>query len=308
MAVGFNAHLTAHSFIGAGFHKIYIPPAPPPLPVPHVSVDTLRGLSINAKYSKTVIGPFGFKMIAKDNDSGYVIPHVSTPNVLLALVIAFGSSKVMFGASKVLIDVDGSGKPCGCCCQPYAPMSLNQACNDPCNFPGDLVIAPNSVMVGLTFGDWVAGWVAIAADTAVSFLMSKIFELEFVNKILGKLMNKISQSLASYFSKEIARELEQIMGSSVMKQEIESMEKAIGENIAEWRTYHLVKAAVKKVLKKATKKGAGYIADMVPGVHDSLQHLGDWADSKYYPASSDSNAVDSITGNDGSNPNIHNAE
>ena len=101
-----NAHMIAHGFIGFGAHKGLIGIAPSTLP--HISIDTLLGLSIKAKYSKTELGVGGWQLVARGNDSGYVVPHFSIPmaNALLPLTIALGSSKVMFGASKVKISVE----------------------------------------------------------------------------------------------------------------------------------------------------------------------------------------------------------
>ena len=159
------AHITAHSFIGLGSHTALFPPSVVPVIAPHVSMDTLLGLTINAKWSKTVIGPFGFQFIGKGNDSGFIVPHFSIPptSVLIPVIIAFGGSRPMFSASTVKIDVDGSALPMAAGCIPCNFVSFNQACNDPCNYPSDVVISPNSVVVGLTPGDYAVGLISIVA-------------------------------------------------------------------------------------------------------------------------------------------------
>jgi hypothetical protein len=163
-------------------------------------MDTLLGLNIKAKWSKNVIGPFGFQFIGKDNDSGLIIPHISIPppNVLVPIVIAFGGSKVMFGASTVKINVDGAGIPMGACVFPVVPLSLNQACNQPLNLPSDYVIAPNTVMVGLTLGDIVGGVVNIVLDMGLSFLLSKLgdkFSSGVTQPIVAAVLGKFGPSL-----------------------------------------------------------------------------------------------------------------
>jgi len=196
------AHLTIHGFIGAGFHDAIFPPAPAVVPfTPHVSMQTLLGLTIKAKWSKTVIGPFGFQLIGKDNDSGLLVPHISIPppNALVPIVIAFGGSKVMFGASTVKINVDGAGVPCGACLIPYAPLSRNQACNQPLNLPSDNVIGPNTVMVGLTLGDVVGGVVNIVIDCGISFILGKAgsaFSSSVTQPIVGAALNQFAPALA----------------------------------------------------------------------------------------------------------------
>jgi hypothetical protein len=210
-------HLIAHAYVGMGSHMAVLPPVPPPpVMAPHVSTDTLLGLSINAKYSKTVLGPFGIPPVGAQNDSGFMVPHVCIPpnNVLTPVIIGFGGSKVMFSASTVQIDVDGGGKPFGACCFPFVPLSLNQACNDPCNYPGDVVIAPTNVMVGMTLGDIIGGLINIAVDCAISAIANKIgggIAEGLMNKIGGRIvtaaLRNFTSDLASVFGRESAEHM-----------------------------------------------------------------------------------------------------
>jgi hypothetical protein len=197
------AHVTIHGFIGAGFHDAVNPPLPAVVPfTPHVSMQTLLGLTIKAKWSKTVIGPFGFQLLGKDNDSGLMVPHIAIPptNVLVPIVIAFGGSKVMFGASTVKLDVDGAGVPMGACLLPFVPLSKNQACNQPLNLPTDNVIGPNTVMVGLTLGDVVGGVVNIVVDMGVSFALGKLgggISDSITKPIVAAALNKFGSTFVS---------------------------------------------------------------------------------------------------------------
>ncbi len=126
------AHLWAHTFVGIGTHTSVNPPAVVPVITPHISMDTLLGYTIKAKVSKTVLGPYGIALVGQGNDSGFIVPHISIPptNVLLPLIIAFGSSKPMFAASTVKIDVDGQGLATAVVAIPCNFVSINQACND----------------------------------------------------------------------------------------------------------------------------------------------------------------------------------
>ena len=109
-------------------------------------MDTLLGLTLGAKFTTTVIGPFGFQFIQQGNDSGQIVSHIAIPppSVLVPIVIAFGGSKPMFAASTVKMQ----GTPVAAGMIPFCFTSINQGCNDPCNYPGDMVICPNSVLVG----------------------------------------------------------------------------------------------------------------------------------------------------------------
>ena len=215
-----HAHLTIHGFIGAGFHDAIFPPAPAVVPfTPHVSMQTLLGLTIKAKWSKTVIGPFGFQFIGKDNDSGMVLPHISIPppNALVPIVIAFGGSKVMFGASTVKVDVDGAGVPMGACLLPYVPLSRNQACNQLMNLPSDNVIAPNTVFVGLTLGDVIGGVVNIVIDMGVSFALGALgngISDKITKPLVGAALRAIGPVLARSLPAALAKAVPTLTGEA----------------------------------------------------------------------------------------------
>lgn len=210
------AHLTVHSFIGMGSHMAVYPPAPAAVLTPHVSMDTLLGLMIGAKWSKTVIGPFGFQFIGQGNDSGFVVPHIAIPppNVLVPVVIGFGSSKPMFSASTVQINVDGASLPVAAGMIPYNFVSINQACNDPCNYPSDMVISPNTVVVGLTLGDMLAGFVNIAIDCIISAIANKIggdvseaIFSRLATRIAAASLREVTETLTRHFGQETAERL-----------------------------------------------------------------------------------------------------
>ncbi|APZ94051.1 hypothetical protein [Fuerstiella marisgermanici] len=235
------AHLTIHSFVGLGSHMALYPPSVVPVMTPHVSMDTLLGLTIGAKWSKTVIGPFGFQFIGQGNDSGLVVPHIALPppNVLIPVIIAFGGSKPMFSASTVKIDVDGAGVPMAAVCFPCNFVSMNQACNDPCNYPSDVVISPNSVVVGFTPGDYAAGLVGIAADSAVSFVASKIG-----GAVAADVMSAVGGRIASAMLRKWTQELTETFGEKFAKEATE----AAAENMLERVVPQVIQEAMGKVI------------------------------------------------------------
>lgn len=270
------AHLTIHGFIGGGIHDAIFPPAPALIPfTPHVSMQTLLGLTIKAKWSKTVIGPFGFQLLGKDNDSGLIVPHISIPppNALVPIVIAFGGSKVMFGASTVKIDVDGAGVPAGACLLPFVPLSRNQACNQPLNLPTDNVIAPNTVMVGLTLGDIIGGVVNIVIDMGISFALGKLgnpLGKSVTGPIVAAALNKFSPALVSALGGEAA--------DAVLNQ---LMDAIVGYGIGE----------LEGAISGASGNAAGG-----EGWSDTGTALGGWIDSPSSSSSSSSPTTDTSSG------------
>lgn len=300
----FNAHLTIHGFIGPGSHKALVPPSVVPAIIPHISADTLLGYTIGAKYSKTVIGPFGFQFIGKGNDSGLVVPHISIPptNILLPITIAFGISKPMFSASKVHIDVDGKGTPLAACCNPWVPLSLNQACNDPCNYPSDIVIAPNSVVVGLTLADILSGVIHIAIDSAISALLNWASG-HASEWLIHKIGGPIAARLAAKYASELAEQLGEAFSTK--------MAHDIMENLLERPVVTFVERVVHKTIDWAVDHGVIHpvihAADhaLEPGGEHGAAHDGGTTSPHQGDPAAQSN---SLTGADGSNPNIHNAD
>ncbi len=297
-----NAHLIAHGFIGIGSHNALIPPSVVPVIAPHIAVDTLLGLTINAKYSKTVFGPFGIQLVGKENDSGYIVPHFCIPpnNLLIPVIIAFGESKVMFSASTVKIDVDGAATPVACCVFPVVPLSLNQACNEPCNYPSDIVIAPNSVVVGMTLADIIAGLVATAFNSLINFIAGKIGD-GIADAVVGRIAGRICERL----SREFVSELAEMFG----KESAERMGREIVENMLERPIVQFVREAVAELIEEVGGNAAGGPADA------GARAIGDGAagDSSAPPAAAPAPATgsgteaNSLTGADGSNPRVFTA-
>ena len=224
-----NAHLSAHGFIGAGTHNAILPPAPAVVIIPHVSASTLLGTTIKAKFSKQEFGPGMFPLMGRGSDSGFIVPHVSIPptNVLLVVIIPLGSSKIMFGSSKVQINVDGKAEHCGCCVPPVIPLSLNMACNDLCSYPSDLVVAPNTIEVSMTLGDILMGVLSAAFDVAVSYFVGM-----GAGKIGGAALNRLARMrLGSAVFWELAGDLGPQLGREVFNTMAENMTKSAGGEI-----------------------------------------------------------------------------
>lgn len=271
------AHLIAHTYIGVGTHTGVFPPAIPPIPTaPHIAVDTLLGLTLGANYSNTVKGPFGIQLVGKGNDSGMVVPHIAIAphpgNILIPLIIAFGSSKPMFCASTVHIGGMAGGNastgPVAADPIPYNFVSINQACNDPCNYPSDMVISPNTVLVGLTLGDFIGGLVRMAVDTAASFVANALG-----GELAGMVMKNVGGRIAQQLIKEWTAELTERVG----KEAAERMTREAVENILEGPTAQFIETFVSKILEGHIQSGIesddNFVTQQVLGVDkaDAIQ-------------------------------------
>lgn len=203
-----NAHMIAHFFVGYGGHNGLVPPSVVPVLQVHISTSTLLGLGLKAKYSPTVLGQLGIPLVARGNDSGFMISHFGIPanDTLVPVTMALAGSKVVFGSSKTLIWVDNKAEQCGCCLPPFLPLSQNQACNDPCSYPGDYVIAPNNVEVGMTLGDIIAGLITAALDTAFSKLVSGALAGGISKFATGLVARQIAQRSFWQFAADIGPE------------------------------------------------------------------------------------------------------
>jgi hypothetical protein len=176
---------TQHDFLAP-------PPAPTPTPiVPCIEIPVPVmwpvgfGLQQN-KLTTTVLHKFQFIML-EGHDCGYMIPHVSNPpvNLMLPIIIAFSSRKVVFSASKVRANSTAVG------CSQVAPIPLPMlTCAAPVSQPTSMppMNLLNNVEVGMTSADIWAGVVNIGLTVAfeyLSFWLSSKKKLPFFKNALN---------------------------------------------------------------------------------------------------------------------------
>jgi hypothetical protein len=204
MAWPSNAHLNVHAFVGYCRHDYIIPPAVPTV-WNFIDFDVVNGITglfawptaefafpPARKPGRGQVLDVGLPMEGRDTDASFVVPHVPVPlvpSVLLPLIIVFGSSKIIMGSNKTRIWCKGlSGltgeveQAVGCCVIPYLPMSVNLQCWDfKCKkydvsigapMMTDVVIAPNSVQVGIELSDYLAAMVDWAVDVVLAVLVA----------------------------------------------------------------------------------------------------------------------------------------
>jgi len=205
MAMPSNPHLINNMFVGFCRHDyITVPPAVPPVWW-FLDFDVVNGITglfawPTAKYAfpparrpeHGEILDMSLPMEGRGTDATLVVPHVPVPlalSVLLPLIILFGSSKIIMGSNKTRIWCKGltgltgeMEQAVGCCIFPYIPMSLNLQCWDfACKkfdvsigapILSDVVFAPNTVQVGISFADYLAAMIDWAIDVLLAVLVA----------------------------------------------------------------------------------------------------------------------------------------
>ena len=300
------AHLAAHGYIGAGIHNAIYPPAIPPVLSPHISADTLLGLLIKSKPTTSVFGPFMIPFIQQGSDSGMVVPHVPIPppSVLLPIVIAFGSSKPNFSASTVQMD----GKPVAANLIPFLPVAIppsQQECNDPCNFPADVVICPNTVVVGLTLGDLIAGVAGMLLDSLISFIGSKIG---------GGIGGGLVKGFFSVALRGAAREAAQGSTEAGAKVILDAFVENAAERVAGQTVAGVIDKAINEWLISPLVEPvtSGVDSGIREGVDGTLPSnpapANPGEDEEVVPRNDPDGISNGVTGGDGSDPRIGNAD
>ena len=174
-----------HPMISFEPEWVIIPPAPP-VPAPFFAISVLNGIPFigSAKVANSVASSFG-NTLQMGTDIGKILPHFGTPNLNLALVIAFSKSKSVFGSS--LVSAENS--PVATACLVVANLNLN--CGAPVSWPIAAVCAPNTAMAGMTLGDYFAGIVEIAVSCAIDAIMNKLGD-QFTNGIASRLASRVT--------------------------------------------------------------------------------------------------------------------
>ena len=196
MPVGCKALNSIQLVAGRDFHK-QMPPPPPagPLPMaPHAVVSCMGfAMPATAKQSSTVKVGGGYA-IGRQHDLGAGMYHFA-PNTLLPLIWAGAGNKAEFGSSTVSIDVKGKSLRMAVALLPGVGLNPQLDCNEPCPMPTSVCIASfNTVTAGLSAADCVAGFAAMTADIAATWMSSKIVGGAF--KMAGIVVTAILDKVA----------------------------------------------------------------------------------------------------------------
>jgi hypothetical protein len=126
-----------------------------------------------AKQSSTVKVGGGYA-IGRQHDLGAGIYHFA-PNTLLPLIWAGAGNKAEFASSTVSIAVGKESLRMAVALIPGVGLNPQLDCNEPCPMPTSVCIASfNTVTAGFSAADCVAGFAAMTADIAASWMSSKI--------------------------------------------------------------------------------------------------------------------------------------
>lgn len=202
MALPSNAHLIWHPFVGVCRHD-YLTPLFTPSPWFFIDFGVVHGVTglfawptaqfpyppaIRSSHGEIL--DMGVPMEASGTDATLMVPHVPVPpnfNWLLLLIILFGSSKIFMASNKTRIWCKGLGltgedeQAVGCCVFPKIPLSLNLQCwdiptkklgNVGAPMPTDIVVAPNTVQVGINFSDYLAAMMDWGIDIVIAVLVA----------------------------------------------------------------------------------------------------------------------------------------
>jgi hypothetical protein len=204
-----NAHLNWHPFIGYCRHEDLIVAVPTMLNyIDFGIVNGITGLSAwptarfpfppGRKPDRGGIFDMSVPMQGQGTDATLIVMHVPvpfTPGALLALIIILGSSKIIMASRRTriwcrsILDMSGeTERPVGCCVFPYIPLSLNLQCwdipskklkgNVGAPMMTDIVIAPNTVQVGVGLTDYLWMMMEWAVEIATAIIMAKVFNSE----------------------------------------------------------------------------------------------------------------------------------
>ena len=114
-------------------------------------------------------------IVLGDHDCGHMIPHIAIPASPMSLLYtAFSKRKMMFASSKV--KANGAQVGCTEIFGPHLPLPMS-CCGSPVSFPIGFPILSwlNTVSVGLSLRDVVAGGVSYAADIVTKLVGSLPF-------------------------------------------------------------------------------------------------------------------------------------
>ncbi|HVY48256.1 MAG TPA: hypothetical protein VHB21_20355 [Minicystis sp.] len=175
-------------------HPIWGPPPAPVPAAPHVEPPATMawppGMAASQNKWSVTVRHLKKPIALQGHDLGTLIPHIVTPNGWLAVTMLLSSRKMNFSASTVLMD----GAPTGVSSF-WAPTPMSY-CSVPFAIPFTLPATnvTNTVNVGVTLGDMIAGLASIAINCAAGFISGPF---GFVGQqIAGLFVGAVANALA----------------------------------------------------------------------------------------------------------------
>lgn len=180
-----------HEMVGVDFHDSYPTFITPPIPRgPHIVTARVRlGPWFMAGGNETakVVMPPG-NAISKIFDIGIFIPHVPlVPDVYFWLYTLTSSSQGHFGVSSVQTEKG----PIAVALMLFVNPQLH--CEGPLTCPPaptGAVLAPNTVVAGMSIGDFIAGFITMALTSAVAFGLAHLLD-KAIPAVASGIMNTL---------------------------------------------------------------------------------------------------------------------
>ena len=133
------------------------------------------GLALQQNKLTTTVFHKSQFIVLRSHDCGHLIPHVTIPSASpkLPLIIAFSKRKVMFSSSKV--KANGAQIACAEIGAPPVPLPM-LCCGSPVPLPTGFPSfnSLHTVSVGISIGDIVAGFIAIAMEIVGEILSERL--------------------------------------------------------------------------------------------------------------------------------------
>ena len=210
-------------------------------------------------------------------DATFIVPHVPVPpmmSYMLPLLILFGSSEIVMTSSRTRIWCRGlllageMEQQSGCCLFPYIPLSLNLQCWDFQKKDGtslgapmlsDVVIAPNTVQVGIGFSDYVAVILQWATQVLLAVVMSAGSKSKTPKKTKPLSAKKLAKATAA-----------------ADKAEAKALKKALAKGLSQDAAEASAKAARKAAFEHASKSVAKIYAKAAGKVAYKLLANSEW--------------------------------
>jgi hypothetical protein len=247
--------------------------------------------------SSSVYSNNSSSFIKRAHDSKHMRPHIvlfSIPPIvvppvadlgLMAVVIALGSAKTMWGPFSIKAEIADSQNPAVVLVPPGSFVGIANflLCSDPVAIPNLVnVQVPNTVFAGMAPGDIVGCLVAAALDMALSFLLDKIMEWGPIKGVVGKvsayLGAKLSGVLGKVLSQKAMKFLTRVYLEEEAEKEVKKAVEKVAEKAVEKEAEKEVEIEVMRPMTKLVQKKIGKIVEWgvgKAGTTGAIDHAGD---------------------------------
>ncbi|AKT42713.1 hypothetical protein [Chondromyces crocatus] len=183
-----------HAMLGVDFHDSFPMFVSPPIPRgPHMVGALLKWGPWFGGNNSEKVDCIGGDPMGQGTDIGMLIPHIPlVPNVYFWLYTLASSSQSHFGVSSVRTDAGPVAVAV------LVIVNFNLDCEGPLTcppLPTGLVLAPNTVLAGMTLGDFLASLVTMILTAAIQYVINLIFGKLPIFSWIGKIFARLGKGL-----------------------------------------------------------------------------------------------------------------